>query len=69
MGPCNEPINFEIWYTPGKTNPADAPSRHPNYAPETEEGIGDLLPTFHNKMQGSFMKTLTSCVMALSVME
>ena len=44
------PFDFEIRYTPGKTNPADALSRHPDYAPEMEQGIGDLLPTFHNKM-------------------
>src|SRR5438045_9133526 len=56
------PFDFEIQYTLGKMNPADAQSRHPDYAPEMEQGIGDLLPTFHNKMQVSFMKTLTSWV-------
>ena len=44
------PFDFEIRYTLGKMNPADVPSRRPDYAPETEQGIGDLLPTFHNKM-------------------
>src|SRR5438045_5526567 len=62
-------FNVEIQYTPGKMNPADAPSRRPDYAPETEQGIGDLLPTFHNKMQGSFMKTLTSWVKTDSGMD
>jgi len=63
------PFDFEIRYTPGKTNPADAPSRRPDYAPETEQGIGDLLPTFHNKMRGSFMKMLTSWVKTDSGMD
>src|SRR5438045_9352110 len=62
-------FDFEIWYTPGKMNPADAPSRRPDYAPEMEQGIGDLLPTFHNKMQGSFMKMLTSWVKTDSGMD
>src|SRR5438045_6621993 len=62
-------FNVEIQYTPGKMNPSDDPSRDTHYAPEMQQGIGDLLPTFHNKMRGSFMKTLTSWVKTDSGMD
>jgi hypothetical protein len=56
------PFDFEISYRPGNTNPADAPSRRPDYVPVTGPGIEDLLPTFQNKMKGNFMKVLSSWV-------
>ena len=55
-------FDFEIKYHPGKTNPADAPSRRPDYALGMESGIEDLLPTFHMKMCGDYMKALASWV-------
>jgi hypothetical protein len=48
-------FDFEIKYRPGKTNPADAPSRRPDYAGDPPVGIEDILPTFQKKMKGSFV--------------
>jgi transposase InsO family protein len=56
------PFDFEIAYRPGKTNPADAPSRRPDYGPEVGRGVEDLLPTFQNKMRGTLMKSLSTWV-------
>jgi transposase InsO family protein len=44
--------DFEIIYRKGTANPADGPSRRPDY----EEGPADVtwLPTFQNKMKGAF---------------
>jgi transposase InsO family protein len=46
--------DFEIHYRKGTANPADAPSRRPDY--DESDGPQDLawLPTFQNKLKGSF---------------
>ena len=46
-------MNFTIAHQPGKRNPANAPSRCPDYAPsmnEVNEQAGQLLPTFQRKL-------------------
>lgn len=47
--------DFEIVYRKGKTNPADAPSRRPDYEAEakTKDDGELLLPTLQNKLRGS----------------
>jgi transposase InsO family protein len=55
-------FDFEIKHTPGKTNPADAPSCRPDFAPQGGQDLSDLLPTFHRKIQGDFMKAVTAWV-------
>ena len=44
--------DFDIIYRRGTSNPADGPSRRPDY----EEGSVDVtwLPTFQNKLKGAF---------------
>ena len=45
--------DFTITHQPGKRNPADAPSRRPNYTPsmdEVNEQAGQLLPTLQRKL-------------------
>ena len=41
--------DFEIKHRPGKTNPADAPSRRPDYEGGTDD-LKRLLPTLQNKL-------------------
>jgi hypothetical protein len=41
--------DFVIKYRAGKTNPADAPSRRPDYA-KGEKSVDELLPTLHKKL-------------------
>jgi hypothetical protein len=41
--------DFEIKYRPGKTNPADGPSRRPDYEGEADDEI--CLPTLQNKLK------------------
>lgn len=41
--------DFIIQHRPGKTNPADAPSRRPDYAEETQKQ-NELLPTLQKKL-------------------
>jgi len=36
--------DFEIVYRPGKTNPADGPSRRPDYKP-AGDSVNEMLPT------------------------
>ena len=43
------PYNFIVYHLPGKSNPADAPSRRPNYASVTQE-INGLLPVLQKKL-------------------
>jgi len=52
-------FDFEITYRPGATNPADAPSRRPDYNTPVEPGLHDLLPTFQNKMRGNLVARIT----------
>ena len=39
-------LNFQLDYAPGKKNPADAPSRHPDFIPQE----GDEVVKFQNKL-------------------
>jgi len=44
--------DFKIIYCPGLKNPADAPSRRPDYAPRPGEALeNSLLPTLQNKLR------------------
>lgn len=43
-------FDFEILHKPGKSNPADAPSRRPDYKPSGSEHLNSLLPTLQNKI-------------------
>lgn len=43
-------FDFEIEHRPGKTNPADAPSRRPDYVPEADTSSG-LIPTLQAKLK------------------
>jgi hypothetical protein len=47
-------FDFEILYRKGSTNPADGPSRRPDYEPEEEWAQGLLLPTLQMKLEKSF---------------
>ena len=49
------PFDFEIRHQPGKKNPADAPSRRPDYEPPAEPNV--WFPSLQNKMTkaGVFM--------------
>lgn len=45
------PYDFTIKHRPGSTNPADGPSRRPDYAVgELEKHLNDLLPTLQRKL-------------------
>jgi hypothetical protein len=57
-------FDFTIEYRTGKSNPADAPSRRPDYKQEGNPGIEDILPTLQNKLKGAFMtRDITFSVM------
>jgi hypothetical protein len=43
------PFDFYIEHRAGKKNPADAPSRRPDYAAESK-ALDDLLPTLQAKL-------------------
>ena len=43
-------FDFEIHHRPGKTNPADGPSRRPDYF-TTNEAVNSLLPTLQHKLK------------------
>jgi hypothetical protein len=45
-------FDFQIEHRPGKNNPADAPSRRPDYAQDFEER--SILPTLQNKLRSGF---------------
>ena len=38
-------FNFEIRYRTGKSNPADGPSRRPDYKPSNDERVTVVVPT------------------------
>ena len=42
-------FDFIIEHRPGIKNPADAPSRRPDYARENQDQV--LLPSLHNKLR------------------
>lgn len=43
-------VDFTIGYRAGSTNPADGPSRRPDYAGETLEAVNSFLPTLQHKL-------------------
>ena len=45
-------FNFEIHYRKGSTNPADGPSRRPDYEPRGADNNELLLPILQQKLQG-----------------
>jgi hypothetical protein len=47
--------DFRIEYRPGKSNPADGPSRRPDHKPRTDEVSEELLPDIRAKLRGIFM--------------
>ena len=54
--------NFEIMYYRGASNPADRPSRHPDYI----NGPADMtwLSTFQNKLKGAFTIAIQAVIQA-----
>jgi transposase InsO family protein len=47
-------FDFTIQHRPGKANPADAPSRRPDYVPdaqEVEDNLNEMLPTLRHKLE------------------
>ena len=46
-------FDFEIHYRKGSTNPADGPSRWPDYEPKGADNNELLLPTLQQKLQGT----------------
>ena len=46
-------FDFEIRYRTGKSNPADGPSRRPDYKPSDDERATVGLPTLQSKLQAS----------------
>lgn len=59
------PYDFLISHRPGKTNPADAPSRRPDYKGENES-INRLLPTLQQKLArvGSLSNPILAAIKA-----
>ena len=56
--------NFVILHHPGKSNPADAPSRQPDYQ-EKEQVMNHLLPSLQQKLaQAEDLKTYKQPVIA-----
>lgn len=51
-------FDFEVRHLAGKVNPADAPSRRPDYVSEGGLWMEDILPTFQAKLRGTFMKNM-----------
>ena len=59
--------DFVISYPPGKANPADAPSRRPDYEPkEGEQNV--MLPTLQNKLKQAIAGGNTPLIRRLSGM-
>ena len=54
-------FDFFIMHRPGKTNPADAPSRRPDYW-EENESLSRLLPTLQHKL--TMIGSLVSPILA-----
>ena len=48
-------FDFTIEYIQGKINPADGPSRRPDYKPARGVEVESMLPTLQKKLQGVFM--------------
>ena len=48
-------FDFRIEYRPGKSNPADGPSRRPDHKPLINEVEEELLPSLKAKLKGVFM--------------
>lgn len=48
-------FDFRIEYRPGRSNPADGPSRRPDHKPLTDEVAEELLPSIRAKLKGVFM--------------
>ncbi len=48
-------FDFNVEYRPGKLNPADGPSRRPDYSPTEEHDVNDVLPSLKKKLQGDFV--------------
>ena len=48
-------FDFMIEYRAGKTNPANGPSRRPNYKTLNSSEENGMLPTLQKKLQGAFM--------------
>ena len=46
--------DFVIEYRPGKSNPADGPSRRPDHKPEGDEVVELLLPSLREKLRGAY---------------
>ena len=57
------PYDFTIYYQKGSLNPADGPSRQPDYLTDREvieeTSVGKLMPTLSNKLAG--MAALRVC--------
>ena len=49
-------FDFVLEYRPGRSNPADGPSRRPDFAAGVDEDTS--LPTLHNKLQNAEQRTL-----------
>ena len=48
-------FDFMIEYRAGKTNPANGPSRRPDYKTLNSSEENGMLPTLQKKLQGAFM--------------
>ena len=62
------PYNFIVHHLPGKSNPADAPSRRPDYASVTQE-INGLLPVLQKKLSLSEIALADGPTSASSTMQ
>ena len=51
-------FDFEICYRPGKSNPADGPSRRPDYTVQLEDSASLMIPTLQQKLRGSLVSGL-----------
>jgi RNase H-like domain found in reverse transcriptase/Reverse transcriptase (RNA-dependent DNA polymerase)/Integrase zinc binding domain/Chromo (CHRromatin Organisation MOdifier) domain/Integrase core domain len=47
------PYDFTIQHRPGKTNPADGPSRRPDYESKLDDNLNRLLPTLQEKLRAT----------------
>lgn len=59
-------FDFEVHHQAGKTNPADGPSRRPDYYTESD-AVNSLLPTLQRKVRLSTDKTLPECASAFAI--
>ena len=57
-------FDFSIEYRAGKSNPADGPSRRPDYRPVKSREEVSMLPTLQEKLEGAFMAQVAAIRLA-----